>query len=135
MYFLPSPSARMTTSSAMSDQIGETALGAAEIGDAEPQEQRDDAEAEEETGKIQPAIAPEHAPAEAVDGADDRVETVPKAPAFRNDGARESDWRDIEAELDDERDDVAEIAIFDVERSDEEGRTEARQHRQRHEGG
>ena len=37
-----------TTSSAISDQVREGALGAAEIGDAEPQKDRDDAEAEQE---------------------------------------------------------------------------------------
>lgn len=63
------------------------------------------------------------------------VEAVPEAPAFRHDGAGKPDRRDIEPELDDEREDVAEVAVLDVERSDQEGGAEARQHRQRDKGG
>src|SRR5438552_1038109 len=134
-YIIPSPSARITTSSAILDQIGEAAFSAPEIGDAEPQEQGHDAEAEEEPGCVEPALAPQHAPSKAVDDADHRVEAVPEAPGFGHDGARKSDRRDVEPELDDERNDVAEIAVFDVERGDQESRTEARQHRQRYKGG
>src|SRR5947207_15099802 len=97
----------------MSDQIREVALGAAEIGSAEPQEQRDDCEAEDKAGQIEPAIAAEHAPAEAVDHADHRVEAVPDPPLFGHDGAGEPDRRHVETELHDERNDKAKTAVFD----------------------
>src|SRR5207253_423465 len=82
--------------SAISDQIGEAAFGAAEIRDAEPQKEGDDGEAEEEPGRVEPAVAAEHAPAEAVDHADHRVEAVPEAPLLGNDRARKPDRRDVE---------------------------------------
>src|SRR5258708_15692870 len=124
MYFLPSTSARMITSSAISQQIGEAALGAAEIADAEPKEQGDHSQAQHETRQIERALAAEEAPAEAVDDPDNRVEAVPEAPALRHDCTRKPDRRDVKAELNDEGDDEAEIAILDVERGQEEGRNE-----------
>lgn len=56
----------------MSNQIGESALGAAEIADAQPQEEGDDVEAEKEPGHVEPAVAPQHARAEAIDDTDHR---------------------------------------------------------------
>src|SRR5258708_36892079 len=99
MYFLPSTSARMITSSAISQQIGEAALGAAEIADAEPKEQGDHSQAQHETRQIERALAAEEAPAEAVDGPANRVEAVPKALTLRHACTRTPDRRDGKAEL------------------------------------
>ena len=52
-----------------------------------------------------------------------------------HDGAGKSDGRDVKAELDDERDDIAEVAIFDVERGDQQRRAEAREHGEHDEDG
>src|SRR5579884_1378128 len=118
-YFLPSPSARITTSSAMSDQVREAFFGSAEIGDADPQEENDDAEADDKARPIKRALSAEHAPAEAVDDADHGIEAVPKAPGRRHDVAREAHRRNVEPELHDERDYVAKISVFDIERRDQ----------------
>src|SRR4051812_4577727 len=124
MYFLPSPSARMTTSSAMSHQIRERLLGAAEIANSKPEKQRDHNQAKQESRQIKRALAAENAPAETVDHAHHRIEAVPEAPFIRNHGARESHGGDIEPELDDERDEVAEVAVFHVKGGDEKRRAE-----------
>src|SRR5205085_9997842 len=87
-----------------------TVLGAPKIGDAEPQKQRDNPEAKDETRSIEPGLAAQYAPAEAVDHR-----------------------RNVEPELDNEKDDVAKIAILHVECHDQECQAEARQHCQSHE--
>src|SRR2546430_1712437 len=102
-YFLPRFSARMTTSPLKSDQIRKAFLGAPEIRDSKPEKERHDHDAQDESRKIELARAAEDAPAEAVDNADDGIEAVPEAPAFRDHGAREADRRDVEPELDDKR--------------------------------
>src|SRR5438067_996611 len=70
----------------------------------------------------------EKRPAESVDHADHRIERVEKAPALRNDRARESDGRDVEAHLHDERDEVAHVAIANEERREPDARAEREDH-------
>ena len=90
-------------------------------------------QAEQEARQVERAFAAQDAPAEAVDHAHHRIEAVPEAPLLRHDGAGEADRRDIKAELHDERDDVAEVAVFHIERRDEQRRAEAREHGQHNE--
>ena len=119
-----------------SDQIGEALFHFSELADAEPQEEAGDAEAEPKAGQIELAFAAEQAPAKSVDDADHRIEGIKQAPLLRDDAGAEADRRHIETELHDERNDVAEIAILDVERGDPQADPEAgherdgREHRQ-----
>ena len=69
-------------------------------------------------------LAAKDRPAETVDDADHGVEGIEESPFFRNDAARKADRRDIEAKLDDEGNDVAEVAVFDVERGKPEAEAE-----------
>ena len=57
-YFLPSPSAQMTTSAVMSEQIRKTAFGAPEIDDAAPEQERNDAQAQKKSGKVDCVLSP-----------------------------------------------------------------------------
>src|SRR5262249_10217816 len=86
------------------------------------------------TGEKKPALAAQKAPAKAVDHPDDGVQTIPEAPGIWHHRAGEPHGRDVEPELDDERDDVAEVTVLDVEGGDEEGGAEAREHSERNEG-
>ena len=119
-----------------SDQIGKALFHLPELADAQPQEKAGDTEAEPEAGQIELAFTAEQAPAKSVDDADHRIEGISKTPLLRNDAGAEADRRHIEAELHDERNDVAKIAILDVERRDPHADTEAgherdgREHRQ-----
>ena len=119
-----------------SDQIGKALFHFPELADAQPQEKAGDAEAEPEAGPIELAFAAEQAPAKPVDDADHRIEGISKTPLIRDDARAEPDRRHIEAQLHDERNDVTEIPILDVERRDPHADTEAgherdaREHRQ-----
>src|SRR5215467_3047095 len=86
----------------LSDQIGEATLGAAKIGDTEPQEQGHHPETEQEAWKIKRVLPAQDAPAEAVNDDDHWVQAVAEAPALRHNRARIPDRRDVEPELDDE---------------------------------
>src|SRR5512135_255046 len=98
MNLLLRPVVRMTVS-LMSDHVREAALDAPEGADAEPQEERGDAETEQEAGQIDRTLAADDAPAEAVDDSDHRIEVVEQSPLFWHDRAWETDGRDIETEL------------------------------------
>jgi len=109
------------------DQIGEGLFRSPETGDAQVEEDGDDGQTEEKTGEIEGAVPAEEAPAEPVDNSDHGIEAVEEAPLLRDDITAESDGGDVEAELDDKGDDVAEIPVFDVESGDPESRAEAGQ--------
>src|SRR6185437_16529437 len=111
MNFLLRPVVRMTVA-LMSDHVRKAALDASEGPDTEPQEERRDAEAEQEARQVDRTLAADDAPAEAVDDADHRIEVVQQAPLFGHDRAGETDGRDIETELQRERDDETKVAIF-----------------------
>ncbi len=83
--------------------------------DAEPKEEGSNGEAEAEGGPVDGGLAAEEAPAEAVNDADHGVQRVEEAVLLGDDAGTEADRRDVEAELDDEGDDEAEIPIFDVQ--------------------
>jgi len=70
--------------------VGECAFGAAEVGDAKPEKQGHHAQTEQESGKVKGTISAQHAPAEAVYHADDRIKTIQNPPFLRNDGTREA---------------------------------------------
>src|SRR4051794_33203217 len=100
-YFLPRPSARMTTSlmRGCSDQIGKGALGATKIPDTEPEEEGDNAEANKKSRQVEGTFAAEDAPPKAVDHADDRIEAIPKAPFLWHDRAGKANRRNIKTKL------------------------------------
>ena len=108
-------------------QIGKGFFRFPEAGDAQVKEDGNDDQAEEKAGEVEGAVSAEETPAEAVDNPHHGIEAVEEAPLFRDDVAAEAHGGDVEAELDDEGDDVAEIPIFDVEGGDPESRAEAGQ--------
>src|SRR5262249_32296561 len=73
------------------------------------------------------ALAAQEAPAKTINHSHYWVQAVPEAPYFGDHSGGEAHRGDIEPELDDEGDDVAEIAVLDIERREEEGGAEARQ--------
>src|SRR5438270_4691666 len=75
------------------------------------------------------AFTTEHAPAETVDDTDHRIERIRKSPLLWNDAGAKPHRRDIEAQLDNEWNDVTEIPVFDVERRDPHPDAEARDER------
>ena len=118
----------------ISDHVREGFFGTPEVEDAEPEEEHHDGKAHEEARHVELALPAEQAPAEAVDHSDDRIEAVPEAPFVRNDRTRKADRRDIKTELHDERDDVAEVTVFNVERGQQKRGSEARQDGEEHKG-
>src|SRR6185437_10423145 len=109
------------------DDVRKLTLDAAKGANAPPQEEGGDRETENEPRQIDGAFAADNAPAKTVDDADHRIEIVEEPPAFGHDRARETHWRDIEAELKRERNDEAEVAIFDHDRRRPNSRPQARQ--------
>jgi len=108
-----------------SDEIREALFHLAELADAKPQEKDDDAPAQDEAGQVKIGFTAEDGPAESVDNAHDRVDRVQQAPLFGHDGGAEAHRRDVQAELDDEGDDVAEVSVLDVERGNPQPRSQA----------
>ena len=68
-----------------------------------------------EAGQIKLALPSQNAPAKPIDDADDGVQGIQQAPLLRNDARAIADRRRIEAELNEERNDVAEVPVFDVQ--------------------
>ena len=93
----------------------------------------DDDEADQEARPVDRAVAAQDAPAEAVDHADHGIDAVEHLPVLGHDLAGEADRRDVEADLGDERDDEAEVAVLDDQRGRPDRRADRRQQRQQHE--
>ena len=83
---------------------------------------------------VERALAAEDAPAETVDDADHRIEANRQSRHCAGMTlALKADRRDVQAELHDERDDIAEVAVFHVQRGDPQARPEAGQEGEQHE--
>ena len=101
-----------------SDQVSEALFHLAELADTQPEEEDDQEPAEQEAGQVQAGFTAKDGPAEAVDDADDRVEGIQQTPRIRHNGRAEAHRRHVQAKLHNERDDVAKVAVFDVQRGD-----------------
>src|SRR5438132_6713673 len=116
-----------------SDQVGKALFHFPKLTNTGPKEEQRNGDAEQETWQIERAFAPQQAPSKPVDNARHRIEVICQAPWLRDDVRAEPDRRHIEAELHDERDDVAEVAVFDVQRSDPHADANARDESNRRE--
>src|SRR6516165_3126985 len=96
-----------------------------ELSDAQPQKKPGDSETKNEAGPIEPGVAPEQTPAKSINNADHRIEGIDQTPLVRDNAGTESNRRHIEAQLHNERDNVAKIPILDVERGDPHAHTQA----------
>src|SRR5437016_9617187 len=103
-----------------SDDIGKCPFHFAEVPNAGHAEEGGDESRNQESRKLKWDLAAEEGPAEAVDDADHRVERVEQMPFFGDDRAAETDRRNVKTELHDEWDDVTEVAVFDVQRTEPE---------------
>src|SRR3981189_3226862 len=92
-----------------SDQVPKAPLRRGELADAEPKEEDRHCDADPESRQIELALAAQDAPAEPVDDTDHRIERVEQPPILRHDARAESDRRDVEAELDQERNHETEV--------------------------
>src|SRR5262245_24116920 len=97
-------------------QICETLLHLPKLADTEPEEERNEGKTQNEAGPVERTLTAENAPAEAVDHPHHRIEVVEQVPSCRDDLTAEADWRNIKAELCNERDHISEIPIFYVQR-------------------
>src|SRR5690348_1492117 len=110
-YFLPRPSARITKSPVILQEIRERAFGFSEVPDADGQQGRDNTHAHEEARQIKLALATQQAPTEPIDHTYDRIQAVKHSPFFRHHGGRKTHRRYIKTKLQNERNDIAEVAI------------------------
>lgn len=108
----------MTTSLISLYHVREGSLCGPEISDAEPEEEGRHTEAQHEARPIDLAGAAEKTPAEAIDDANDRIEAVEETPMLGYGPAGEADRRHVKAELQDERNDEAEVSVLHIESSD-----------------
>jgi len=92
-------------------------LHLSELTDAEPEEEGGECKA---CGEARPEYGglSKNAPAETIDDSHNRVERVQQLPLLRNQAAAETDMGNVQAELNNKRNDVSKISIFDVERGD-----------------
>src|SRR5262249_1716053 len=78
-----------------------------------------DAETHGEPRPKQATLASEQAPAKSIDHSDHRIEGIEETPLIWDDVRAEPDWRDVKAQLHDERNHIAKVAVLDVERGDQ----------------
>src|SRR5262245_13462876 len=114
------------------DQVGKAPFHFPEPGDAKPEEEGSDADAEEKAWPIELGLAPQKATAEAVDDGDHWIERIEQAPLRGHEAGAKADRRDIEAELHQEWNHKTEIPVLDIERGDPERRAEAREAAEQH---
>src|SRR6516164_3213032 len=110
---------------AVSDQIRKAVLHLSESLDAEPQKKGRHADTHGQAWRIKSALPAQDAPAEPINYPHHRIKRIQQTPLLGHHIRTETDRRYVQPELHDERDDVAEIPILDVESSDPEGRTDA----------
>src|SRR6266446_2850707 len=89
-------------------KVGEGFLHLAKLTDAEAQEAADRHDAGSKAGPVDGTCTSENAPAETIDHADNRIQAVKQAPFFWDNPAAETDGRDIETKLYEERNHVTE---------------------------
>lgn len=106
--------------SIVSNQVSKGLLGLAEDVNPEDEKSYGDPNGEKETWEVNLTLTSEQAPPKTVDYADHWVEAVEEPPLLGNDRAGEAHRRNIESKLDDEWNDIAEVAILDVESRDPE---------------
>ncbi len=114
-------------------QIGKTFLHLPKLPHAKPKEEEDHHPAEDEPGPVNRRLATQNGPPKAVDHPHHRVDCVQQPLLVGHHGGAEPHWRDIQAELDDEGDDVAEVAVLHVEGGDPQTGTQTRKESHRHE--
>src|SRR5262249_36317376 len=95
-----------------SDHVRERAFIFAELSNAEPQHHNDNAGAHGDALPIELALRAQYAPAESIDNSNQRIQVENRSPASWHDIDAKSNWRDIQCELQRERNYIAEIAIF-----------------------
>src|SRR5439155_8570999 len=113
-----------------SNQIRKGSLSTPEIGDSDPKKDRDNSQAHEQTRHIELTLAAEKTPTEAIDNADDGIEAIPESPLLGDHCARKTYRRHVQAHLDDERNNVAKVAVLHIQSGDQECRPETCKHRQ-----
>jgi hypothetical protein len=113
--------------------IGKAFLRFAEVPNAEPEENSDNAHGEHKAGNIDVRVTVADSPAEPVNNANHGIQGIDQAPVLRYDLAAETNRRDEESELCNKRNNVTEIAKFDVKSSEEQSRTERGEKRQQRE--
>lgn len=98
-------------------------FGFAEVADSENQKKDGEEERNGETGGINVIVAAKYGPAESVNDADERIEAVKEeggiAEFVPDKAAAVGDGRNVHSELNEEWDDETDVAVFDIERGDD----------------
>src|SRR5262249_24910476 len=93
--------------------------------DPEPKKKRGHADTHCQARRMKFALPAQDAPAEPINDSHHRIEGIQQTPLLWHHTRTEADRRHVKPELHDERDDIAEVPILDVESSDPQGRTDA----------
>src|ERR1043166_3252754 len=99
-----------------SNHVGKRLFRSPKIVEAGAAEDGNDHEREQQADGPDFKMPVQQRPAKAIDNPDQRIERVKEAPFFGDDIGGESDGRNVESKLHDERDDVTKIAIFNLHR-------------------
>src|SRR5580700_9805921 len=92
------------------NQVGEGSLHFPELANSKPEQQHHHRDADADARPVDTAA--KDAPAKRVDDSDQRIQRVQQTPFLRHDARTESDWRDVEAELNQKWNHIAKVAIF-----------------------
>jgi hypothetical protein len=101
-----------------SNNVGKRLLGFSEIPKAGCQEESHFDCSDREGWPVDAALPSEEAPAKTVYDSHHGIERVEQAKPNWNDTALETDWGNIEAKLDEKRDNKTEVAVFDHKGAD-----------------
>src|SRR5262249_49494261 len=114
----------MVVQSSSSDQVRKTLLHHSKSTDAEPQKKGRHADTHSHAWRIKFVLSTQDAPAKPINDPHHRIEGIQQTPLLWHHTRTEADRRHVQPKLHDERDDVAEIPILDIETSDPQRRTD-----------
>src|SRR5262249_54017703 len=118
-----------------SHQIRESLFHFSELMNTKPQKEYRDPNAQQETRQINLTLPAQKTPPKSINNTDHGVQGMQDAPLVRNDAGAVTDRRRIEAELNQEWDDISDVPVFHVQRGKPKAGAQAREQRQRDEPG
>src|SRR5262249_53519769 len=118
-----------------SHQVSKLVFHFSKLANTKPKKECGDENTQQKAGQIKLTLPAQYAPAKSVDDPDHGVQRIQETPLVRNDAGAVTDRRRIEAELNQEWDDIADVPIFHVQSSKPKAGAQAREQCERDEPG
>src|SRR6266478_130213 len=116
-----------------SHQICKTFFHLPKLANSQPDKESRDTDAQQESGQIKPGLSTQYAPAKPVDHTDHGVQGIKQTPLLWNDVRTIANWRHVQSKLNEERNDVSDVPVLNIQRGEPNARTKTREQRERYE--